>query len=297
MILEGLTVPLITPLNEDESLDEPSLQRLIEYVLDGGARSIFVLGTSGEFATLGRPVKDRLVRAAKELIDGRVDLLIGIAHAGTRETIEEGRRMERVGADAFVVMAPFYFSHSQKELEAHFLSIAHSLSTPLVLYNIPGMVKNNIEPETVSRLVSEEQIIGIKFTHTDLDAAKKILMFKKENPGTFSYSHGDIHTAGQCLLMGADGITLGVASLAPALCAELFQAAQAGDEEKAEQIVGQLVHVDPVGHSKAWVAGLKMQASLLGLCKPFLTVPFEMPGQADIKILRQKLLDLNLLQE
>jgi 4-hydroxy-tetrahydrodipicolinate synthase len=297
MILEGLTVPLITPLNEDESLDEVSLRRVIDLSIEGGARAIFILGTAGEFAALSRQTKDRLARAAKELIDRRVDFLIGISHAGTRGTIEEGKRMEKVGADAFVVMAPFYFSYSQKEVERHFLTIAHSLNTPLVMYNFPGMVKNAIEPETVARLVHESQIVGIKNTHGDMDAAEQILSTKKARPGSFSFSQGDLPTCGECLRKGAEGVTLGIASLVPSLCARLCEAASAGDAETVDTIVGQLVDLSSVDHSKSWVAGLKMQASLLGLCKPFVSAPFEMPDEADTRMLRQKLLELNLLQE
>lgn len=295
MILEGLTVPLITPLNEDESLDEASLQRVIDLSIEGGARAIFILGTAGEFAALSRQTKDRLARASKELIDGRVDFLIGISHAGTRGTIEEGKRMEKVGADAFVVMAPFYFSHSQKEVESHFLTITHALNTPVVMYNFPDMVKNTIEPETVACLVEDSQIVGIKNTHGDMDAAGQILSIKKENPGSFSFSQGDLPTSGECLRMGADGVTLGIASLVPSLCARLCEAANSGDSETVDTIVRQLVDLASVGHSKSWVAGLKTQASLLGLCKPFVTAPFEMPDETDTRILRQRLLDLDLL--
>jgi len=106
MKLKGLFVPLITPLNPDESLDETSLERTIDYVIEGGADGIFVLGSSGEFANLSMPTKRHLIQASKSFIRGRVPLLVGIARAGTQTTIEEGQHLACFGADAFVSLPP-----------------------------------------------------------------------------------------------------------------------------------------------------------------------------------------------
>lgn len=296
MKLHGLIVPLITPLNPDESLDKAGLERTIEYVIEGGADGIFVLGSSGEFANLSSTTRERLTRAAKSLIGGRVPLLVGIARASTQGTIEEGRRMAQLGADALVALTPFYFVHSQSELVTHFQTIAHALETPLVLYNIPQFVKHTIEPETVARLAEDPFIIGIKNTARDMEAFDQLLNVRDAHPEGFSVSQGDLPNAAECLLRGADGITLGVATVAPRLCKELYVAAKAGDREKAEAINQQLVHVDPTGTSKSWFAGLKSQASLLGLCSPVMATPFEPCNQEDTEILRQRLVDVGLIE-
>lgn len=297
MKLDGLIVPLITPLNPDESLDETGLERTIEYVIDGGADGIFVLGSSGEFANLSAAMRKNLVRAAKTMIGNRVPLLVGISRASTQGTIEEGRRIAALGPDALVAVTPFYFVHSQSELVTHFLTIAHTLEAPLVLYNIPEFVKHTIEPETVARLAEDPFIIGIKNTARDLDAFDQLLDVRDAHPDRFSVSQGDLPNAAECLLRGADGITLGVASIAPRLCKELYLAAKAGDRQKAEAINRKLVHIDPTNTSKSWFAGLKTQASLLGLCSPTMATPFEPCDQHDTEVLRQRLLDVGLMEE
>ena len=295
MKLEGLFVPLITPLNPDESLDEPALERVINYVLEGGADGIFVLGTSGEFANLSMPTKQHLVGASTRIIRSRVPLLVGIGRAGTQTTIEEGQRLIDLGADAFVTLPPFYFVHSQRELLTHFETIAQTLQAPIVIYNIPPYVKHTVQPETIAELAADPLIIGLKNTDRDMDAFDKLLRIRDAHRDTFSISQGDLPNAGECLLRGADGITLGVASIVPHLCKAMYLAARAGDKAKVETINQKLNHVDPVGTSCSWSAGLKAQAALLGLCQPVVARPFHPPGEGDHAILRQKLVDLGLL--
>lgn len=297
MKLDGLIVPLITPLNPDESLDEVGLERTIEYVIDGGADGIFVLGSSGEFVNLSSVTREHLVRGAKTMIGNRVPLLVGISRASTQGTIEEGRRIAQLGADAFVALTPFYFLHSQSELVTHFLTVAHALDTPLVMYNIPEFVKHTIEPATVARLAEDPLIIGIKNTARDLEAFDQLLEVRDAHADRFSVSQGDLPNAAECLLRGADGITLGVATIAPRLCKEMYTAAKAGDRQKAEAINRQLVHIDPTNTSKSWFAGLKTQASLLGLCSPVMTTPFESCDQHDREVLRQRLVDVGLMEK
>lgn len=188
MKLEGLIVPLITPLNPDESLDEEGLARVIEYVLEGGADGVFVLGTAGEFANLRNSTRERLVQATKALIGDQVPLLAGISRAGTQETVEEGRRLMRFGVDAFVAMPPYYYVHSQPELAAHFRAIAHALDVPLVLYNIPQFVKHTIDPETLAELAEDSSIIGIKNTDQDMDAFTRLLEIRDAHRERFSYA-------------------------------------------------------------------------------------------------------------
>lgn len=297
MNLTGVFVPLITPLNPDETIDEASLERVIEYVLTGGANGIFVLGSSGEFVNLSLTTKKSLIRASKEIINGRVPLLVGISRAGTQPTIEEAQQWLPFEPDGLVALAPYYYRHSQAELVTHFATIADALQTPLVLYNIPEFANHVIEPETVAQLAGNPYIVGIKNTARDMDAFDQLLAVRDAQGGSFQVSQGDLPNAAECLLRGADGITLGVASVAPHLCSEMYAAAQAGDRARAEAINLQLNHVNPVGLSRSWFAGLKMLCSLLGLCQPVVARPFAPVTEADIVILRRRLLDLEMLPE
>ena len=295
MKLEGLIVPLITPLNPDETLDVEHLAKLIEYVLAGGVDAVFLLGSTGEFPNLSMATKESLLRAATEIINGRVPILVGVARAGTRTTIEEGQHLAQFGADAFVALPPYYFGHSQAELVTHFRTIARELQTPLVMYNIPRLVKHTLQAETVAQLACEPMIIGIKNTDMDLDAFDRLLEIRDQYPDVFGVSQGDLPIAAECVLRGANGMTLGVANIAPALCKKMFEAAKAGDRVRAEELNHQLHQMDPTGITKSWSAGIKMQASLLGLCQPTIAKPFDPIDGEDLELLRNKLAGVNLL--
>lgn len=295
MKLEGVIVPLITPLRPDESLDEHGLERVVEYVIEGGVTGIFVLGSSGEFPNLDSRTKERLLRAVRAQIGNRVSLLAGISNAGTRQALEQGKRLARLGADAIVVTAPYYYPHTQSELATHFLTIARTLEVPLVAYNIPQMVKVSLEPETVARLAEDPFIIGIKDSAGDMAAFGRFLEIRNAHADNFSVSQGAEQVAAESVLRGADGVVLGLANIAPRLCRELYDAAKAGDREKAEVLQQRLMHLYPINEYKSFVAGLKTAASLLDLCKPIVTAPFEPLDDDQVEAVRQRLVDLNLL--
>ncbi len=294
MLLSGLIVPMITPLNEDESLDEAGLERVVEHAIAGGVSGIFLLGSSGEMASLNSAVKERLVRAVVAQVSGRVKVMVGIGHTGTRLVLEHGRPLARLGADAVVITAPYYFRYSQPELATHFLTIAHALDTPVVLYNIPQLVKLTLDPETVARLVEDPLIVGIKDSAGDMEAFDKFLALRAAAPG-FEVSQGAERMAAESALRGADGLVLGLANVAPRLCRQIFEAGQTGDRTKAEALQEQLLHLYPINGYKSFLAGLKTGAHLLGLCQPILTAPFEPLDEAQVAAVRQRMVDLNLI--
>jgi 4-hydroxy-tetrahydrodipicolinate synthase len=289
--LEGLIVPLITPLNSDETLDEAGLERMINYVIAGGVSGIFVLGSSGEFFSLDDATKERLVRAARTHIGDRVSLLVGISEAATRRTIQQGNRLVHLGADALVVTAPYYYRHPPSELIPHFLTIARAFDAPTILYNIPQMVKVSLDPETVSRLAEEPSIIGIKDSAGDMATFEQYLKIPN-----FAVTQGAETTAAQSVLMGAAGLVVGMANIAPRLCRTMVDAAKAGDKATAQSCQEQLMALFPINQQQSWVAGLKMAAYLLGLCSPNLTTPFAPLSEAQIAIIRQTLLQAGLLE-
>jgi len=289
--VEGLVVPLITPLNSDETLDETGLERMIDYVIAGGVSGIFVLGSSGEFFSLDDATKERLVRAARSYIGGRVSLLVGISEAATRQTIQQGKRLVHLGADALVATAPYYYPHPPSELISHFLTIARAFDAPTILYNIPQMVKVSLDPETVQRLAEEPSIIGIKDSAGDMSVFEQYLKIPN-----FAVTQGAETTAAQSVLMGAAGLVVGMANIAPGLCRAMFDAAKAGDKATAQSHQAQLMALFPINQQKSWVAGLKMAAHLLGLCSPNLTAPFAPLSEAQIGVIRQTLIQTGLLE-
>lgn len=295
MKLEGLIVPLITPLNDDESLDVVGLERLVEHVIRGGVHGIFVLGSSGEFAALDEITKERIVQITRALIGERpISLLAGIAETGTRRAIEQGRRVVRLGADAVVVTAPFYYFYSQSELLCHFQAVARSLDAPMVVYNIPPFVKMSLAVETVAHLVEEPAIIGLKDSAGDMTAFARYVEIAGQNPG-FGVCQGAEERVADSLLLGADGLVLGLANIAPRLCRDLYDAGKAGDEASAHRLNRRLLRLYPINEQKSFLAGLKTSAHLLGLCRPHVTGPFEPLDERQTQTVRDILADLALL--
>ncbi len=291
---EGLIVPLITPLCPDESLDEASLERLVEHVIAGGVDSIFVLGSCGEFPGLGDAVKERLLQVVCEQAKGRGSVLAGIGDTGTRRTIERGRRLARLGADAVVVTAPFYYVHTQEELVAHFTAIARAVGAPIVLYNIPQMVKVSIEPETVRQLAEVPGIIGLKDSAENMIKFQEFLGLQATYPD-FSVCQGAELLAAASLVQGADGVVLGLANVAPRLCRDLYDTAKSGDLSQAWALQKQLRQLYSIYEQGAWLAGLKAAVSELGLCGPTVTAPFGPPTDEERGRIRQILIKLELL--
>ena len=295
MNLSGLFVPLVTPLNEDESLDEQGLARVVEYVIAGGVSGIFLLGSSGEFACLSHTVRERLVQAVSAQVAGRALVLVGISHTSTQLALEQGRRLVRLGCDAVVATAPYYYWYSQEELARHFLTLAHALDRPLVLYNIPQLVKVTLAPETAARLADDPLIVGIKDSAGDMDAFRKFLDIRAAYPD-FSVTQGAEPVAAESVLLGSDGILLGLANVAPRLCRDIFDAAKAGDRSRAEALQEQLNHLFPINGYKSFLAGLKTSLYLLGLCQPVVSAPFEPLDRDQVASVRQRLADVGLLE-
>lgn len=295
MNLSGLFVPLVTPLNEDESLDEQGLARVVEYVIAGGVSGIFVLGSSGELACLSETVKERLVQAVSAQVAGRALVLVGISHTSTQLALEQGKRLARLGGDAIVATAPYYYWYSQEEMARHFLTLARSLDRPLVLYNIPHLVKVTLAPETAARLADEPLIVGIKDSAGDMEAFRKFLDIRATHP-KFSVTQGAEPVAAESVLLGSDGILLGLANVAPRLCRDIFDAAKAGDRPRAEALQEQLNHLFPINRYKSFLAGLKTSLHLLGLCQPVVSAPFEPLDEDQVASVRQRLVDVGLLE-
>jgi 4-hydroxy-tetrahydrodipicolinate synthase len=292
---EGLIVPLITPLYPDETLDEASLERLVEHVITGGVDSIFVLGSCGEFPGLDDATRERLLQAVCEQARGRVSVLVGISEAGTRRTIERGKQLARLGIDAVVATAPFYYVHTQEELVTHFTAIAHAVDAPVVIYNIPQMVKVSIETETVRQLAEVSGIIGLKDSAENMIKFQEFLSLRAAHPDFRVCQGAELLTAAS-LVQGADGAVLGLANVAPRLCHDLCDAAESGNLPQAWALQKQLRQLYPIyEQGETWLAGLKAAVSELGLCGPTATAPFRPLTDAQRGRLRQILMELELM--
>lgn len=286
MNLEGVIVPLITPLRPDESLDEEGLERLVEHVIAGGVAGIFVLGSSGEGPSLPYPVKELLVRAVCRQVRGRVPVLVGVFGLGSTNTIEEARQLTRIGGDAIVLTAPFYFVHTQEEIANYIEAVACSQAVPTVIYNIPQMVKVVIEPSTLERLAENPKIIGVKDSHGDMVRFQETLRLQRDGFAVFQGAEG---LAALSVARGARGAVLGLANVAPQLCCELVSAAKAGDLPRAWALQERLMILWRLHTHGPWLPCLKAAVSLLGICGPKAGFPFQTLSEEQIAAIRRDL--------
>jgi dihydrodipicolinate synthase/N-acetylneuraminate lyase len=280
--LRGLITPLATPLlasdQAEPRLDVPGLERLIEHVIGGGVTGLFLLGSTGEFPSLGREMRQEIIRRACRQVNRRVPVLAGISDTAISETLKLAGTAVDAGADAVVLAAPYYFQHSQDDLFRYLNRITENLSLPLFLYNIPGLTKTSYEPETVRRAADLPGVIGLKDSTGDLKYLEKTVELLRDRP-EFSILIGPEEMLLECMNRGAHGGVCGGSNLNPALFVELYNAIVRGDtkcaealQNKVQQMSRALYHVGPPGGS--YLRGIKAALALAGLCHPEPAPPF-----------------------
>jgi len=285
-LINGVIVPLITPLLANGGIDEKGLAQLVEYVIKGGVSAIFVLGSCGEFPALTTEEKAQVVKLTKRHAQGRVPILVGVGETKTRRAVVLSEKVVEAGADTVVASAPFYYQYTQNELITHFTTIAEASKVPVILYNIPELVNHTLAPETVAELANVENIVGLKDSAGHMEMFQDYLHIKRAHPG-FAVYQGAEPVAAVSLVRGADGVVLGLANLAPELCFSLYKAARAGELPRLWELQDRLIELRDVQSHKSWLAGLKTAVSQLGICDATASTPFEPLTEEQVESVRQ----------
>lgn len=231
-MISGSIVALVTPMKNGGELDWESLDKLIEMHIEQGTNAIVAIGTTGESATLD--VSEHL-KAFKYIIDkvhGRIPVIAGTGANSTREAIELTKSAKELGADACLLVSPYYNKPTQEGLYQHHLAIS-KISIPQILYNVPGRTACDLLPETVARLVGVPNIVGIKEATGDMVRGQQVLDVCGDKLAVYS---GDDATATEFMLMGAKGDISVTANVAPALMAKMCAAALAGNADEANRL-------------------------------------------------------------
>ena len=232
-MISGSMVALVTPMDAKGGLDWDALSKLVDFHLQEGTNAIVAVGTTGESATLDVNEHVETIRRVVDQVAGRIPVIAGTGANSTREAIELTRNAQSVGADACLLVTPYYNKPTQEGLFQHFRHIAESVAIPQILYNVPGRTACDMLPETVERLSKISNIIGIKEATGDLQRAQEIL--DRVDADFLVYS-GDDATAVELMLMGGKGNISVTANVAPRAMAELCAAAIAGDAATARAI-------------------------------------------------------------
>jgi 4-hydroxy-tetrahydrodipicolinate synthase len=236
-MLQGSLVALVTPMESDGSVDWDSLRGLIEFHIREGTDGIVAVGTTGESATLDEHEHCEVIRFTVETVRGRVPVIAGTGANATTEAIQLTRKAKEVGADACLLVTPYYNKPTQEGLYLHYRAIAEAVDIPQILYNVPGRTGCDMLADTVVRLSKVPNIIGVKEATGNLDRAKSIL--DQVDPSFLLYS-GDDATAGAFCLLGGHGVISVTANVAPRHMHDLCAAARDGDAARVEAIDAKL---------------------------------------------------------
>lgn len=226
-------VALVTPMLEDESVDYETLEKLIEFHIESKTKAIVAMGTTGESATLDFQEHRDVIRFAVEKAAGRIPIIAGTGANSTAEAIGLTQYAKDVGADACLLVTPYYNKPTQEGLYLHYKKIAETVAIDQILYNVPGRTACDLLPETVGRLASIPNIIGIKEATGDVSRVAQIKALTGE---AFDLYTGDDATAVEFILAGGHGGISVTANVAPAQLSEVYEAALSGDVELARRL-------------------------------------------------------------
>jgi 4-hydroxy-tetrahydrodipicolinate synthase len=269
-MFRGSIVALVTPMHADGEIDDASLQRLVDFHVAQGTAAIVSVGTTGESATLDEDEHCAVIRRTVEFAAGRLPVIAGTGANSTREAITLTRCAREAGADAALLVTPYYNKPTQQGLYLHHKAVAEAVDIPQILYNVPGRTACDMLPETVARLAEVGNIIGLKEATGDL---ARVARLRADCGPDFALYSGDDATACEFMLRGGDGVISVTANVAPRLMQALCEAALAGDRERAESIDGRLaaLHRDLFVQSNP--IPVKWAVAEMGLCGRGIRLP------------------------
>ncbi len=269
-MFKGSIPALVTPMRADGSVDLDSWDRLIDFHLAEGTDGIVVGGTTGESPVLETAELEALIRRAKARVGGRMPVIAGSGTNCTAKSIELSRAAEAAGADALLVVTPYYNKPTQRGLELHFTAIADAVGVPLILYNVPGRTACDMLPETIARLSAHPRIVGVKEATGDLARGEAVLAQSERGFGLLS---GDDPTAAGLIRIGAAGVISVTANVAARAMHELCAAGLAGRHEEAAELNRRLMPLHRALFVESNPIPVKWAVARLGLIEAGIRLP------------------------
>ena len=263
-------VALVTPMADDGAIDEKALEGLIEFHIDNGTDAIVAVGTTGESATLDEEEHCFVIRRSVDIVKGRIPVIAGTGSNSTREAIELTQCAKEAGADACLLVTPYYNKPTQEGLYLHHKAVAEAVAIPQILYNVPGRTAVDMQPATVARLAKIDNIIAIKEATGDIRRAETIMA---ECGPDFDVYSGDDESAMALMLAGGHGVISVTANVAPKLMHEMCVAALAGEREQAKAINEQLILLHQNLFLEANPIPVKWALKEMGLIGPGIRLP------------------------
>ncbi|HFC8836094.1 TPA: 4-hydroxy-tetrahydrodipicolinate synthase [Neisseria subflava] len=287
-MLKGSLVALITPMNQDGSINYEQLHDLIDWHIENGTDGIVAVGTTGESATL--PVEEHLavIEATVKHVNKRIPVIAGTGANNTVEAIALSKAAEQAGADYTLSVVPYYNKPSQEGIYQHFKAIAEATSIPMIIYNVPGRTVVSMSNDTILRLAEIPNVVGVKEASGKIGSNIELINSVPEGFAVFS---GDDPTGLPFMLCGGHGVVTVAANVAPKLFADMCRAALEGDIATARRLNEQLIPIYNTMFCEPSPAAPKWGLSLLGKCEPHVRlplVPLTEAGQAKVRAALEK---------
>ena len=262
--LEGIFVPHITPFKRNGEINEGALRELIQFWIQGGLSGLVPCGSNGEAPYLLREERKRVIEIVVDEVNGKVPVIAGTGAIGTKETIQLTRDAKDIGADAALIVTPFYFRHSNRELYAHYSAILEAVDIPVLVYNVPKFTGFSLEPSLVHKLASEyDNVIGVKDSSGSLSQIAELTRLVGEK---ISVLAGTADVVLPTLMLGGKGAIIAVANVAPKLCSSLYKAFKEGNFEEASRLQRRISYINEVVVRKYnQLAAIKETLNIKGL--------------------------------
>ena len=242
--IQGSIVAIVTPMLEDGSVDWKGLEKLVEWHIEQGTNSIVAVGTTGEASTLSMAEHTEVIKEIIRVANKRIPIIAGTGANSTHEAIELTKEAKQLGADAALLVTPYYNKPTQEGLFQHYKAVAEAVDLPIILYNVPGRTGVDMQNETVIRLADIPHIVAIKDATGDVPRGKELIDgLKGKNMAVYS---GDDATACDLIAVGAQGNISVTANIAPKIMSELCAAAIAGQIDEAKAKDAQVAKLDNI---------------------------------------------------
>jgi 4-hydroxy-tetrahydrodipicolinate synthase len=270
-MFRGVFTAIVTPFNADESVDEQALKNLIDFNLANGVAGIVPCGTTGESPTLSHAEHDRVIELTIEYVNGRGSVLAGTGSNSTSEAIRLSQHAAGVGANALLLVTPYYNKPTQEGMYRHFRAIAESVTIPCIIYNIKGRTGVNLETDTLVRLMNDcPNVTGVKEASGDLNQMKDVIARRTRD---FSVLSGDDNMTLPLIKAGGDGVISVASNIMPAQMSRMVKLALEGNFAEAETLEKELSPLFAVEFVETNPIPIKYMLSLKGMCQEVYRLP------------------------
>jgi len=290
--IQGSIVAIVTPMLKDGGVDWKGLEKMVAWHIEQGTNSIVAVGTTGEASTLSMEEHTQVIKEIIRVANKRIPIIAGTGANSTREAIELTKAAKDLGADAALLVTPYYNKPTQEGLYQHYKAIAEAVELPLILYNVPGRTGVDLSNDTAVRLAEISNIVGIKDATGDVPRGKALIEALNGKMAVYS---GDDETAWELMLLGADGNISVTANIAPKAMSEVCAVAIAKDEQQAKTLNNKIANLHNILFCESNPIPVKWALHEMGLIDTGIRLPLTPLAEQYREPLRNALKDAGII--